>query len=408
MNDFRGPIHLPGDDAYETERHTWSRRIDPRPAIVAEALSASDVRTAVLAAIERGMPFAVQSTGHGTHVPADGGLLLKTGRMAEVLVDPARRVARVGPGARWEEVIAAAAPFGLAPVSGTSTSVGVAGYTLGGGFGWLSRKHGLAADNLLRADVVTADGRLVSASARHNADLFWALRGGGPNFGVVTALEFRLHSLASAYAGVARFERERAYELLERYRDYARWMPDELNVSVVVTEDSVSVRGLYAGDAGRGRRALAPLFEVAGPPVEDTFAVIGYAGSGSIGGTAPRQFELFDALTDDVIDAVVETPLNAAEVRVWGGAIARCADPGAAAHRGVPFSITVDGHSDELAAYATGGSFLNFLGDPSQTERAFTAANWARLREIKRAYDPHNVFGLGHNVPPSVGVALAA
>ena len=134
-------------------------------------------------------------------MPADGGLLLKTSQMAEVLVDPERQTARVGPGARWGDVIAAAAPLGLAPISGSSTSVGVTGYTLGGGFGWLSRLHGFAADSLLRVDIVTADGRLVTATANRNADLFWAVRGGGANFGVVTALEFRLYPVAQRLRG---------------------------------------------------------------------------------------------------------------------------------------------------------------------------------------------------------------
>ena len=134
---LRGHVHLPGSDSYDSERATWSGRIDPRPAIVAEALTPADVRAAILTAQEHDLPFAVQATGHGTLVPSDGGLLLKTSRMAEVLVDPARQTARVGPGARWGDVIAAAAPFGLAPLSGTSATVGVTGYTLGGGFGWL-------------------------------------------------------------------------------------------------------------------------------------------------------------------------------------------------------------------------------------------------------------------------------
>ena len=198
---FHGPLHLPGEAAYDAHRATWSGSIDPRPAVVAEASTASDVRAAVLIAREHGLPFAVQATGHGTHVPADGGLLLKTSQMAEVLVDLDRRIARVGPGAQWGDVIAAAAPCGLAPVTGSSPTVGVAGFTLGGGVGWLSRKLGFAADNLLRVDIVTADGRLVRASANEHADLFWAVRGGGGNFGVVTALEFRLHPVTSDLRG---------------------------------------------------------------------------------------------------------------------------------------------------------------------------------------------------------------
>ena len=153
-------------------------------------------------------------------------------------------------------MIAAAAPLGLAPISGSSTSVGVTGYTLGGGFGWLSRKHGFAADSLLRVDIVTADGRLVTATANRNSDLFWAVRGGGANFGVVTALEFRLYPVAQVYAGTAVFPLERAAATLVRYRDWAASQPDELNVSVVVTADALAIRGLYAGSENDARRAL--------------------------------------------------------------------------------------------------------------------------------------------------------
>lgn len=341
-------------------------------------------------------------------MPSDGGLLLKTGQMAEVLVDPGRQIARVGPGACWGDVIAAAAPFGLAPVSGTSMSVGVTGYTLGGGFGWLSRRYGFAADSVLRVDIVTAGGRLVTATADRNADLFWGVRGGGANFGVVTALEFRLYPVARVYAGTALFPVERAAETLARYRDWAGTQPDELNASVVVTKDALAIHGLYAGEADDARRALRPLWEVAGTPLADDFQVMGLADTGSIGGTAPRQFDLFADLPDELIAAVVDAPANAVEVRHWGGAMARPdVDAGPVGHRDVPFSITVDGPpeaAEGLAPLATGGSFLNFLGDPERTHTAYTPANWELLRGLKRVYDPDNVFGLSHNIPPAVAV----
>jgi FAD/FMN-containing dehydrogenase len=162
--------------------------------MIVEATTPSDVRTAVLAAREQDLPFAVHATGHGGAMPdGESTVVVTTSRMGGVLVDPERRVARVGPGTRWAEVIAAAAPFGLAPLSGTSPTVGVIGYTLGGGMGWLSRRFGFAADSVLRAEIVTADGDLRTVSADREPDLFWAIRGGGANFGAVTALEFRLH-----------------------------------------------------------------------------------------------------------------------------------------------------------------------------------------------------------------------
>jgi FAD/FMN-containing dehydrogenase len=404
---FAGAIHLPGDAEYDTERATFSGAIDPRPAIVAEAQTPADVRAAIVTAREHDLPFAVQATGHGTHVPADGGLLLKTSRMAEVLVDPDRRVARVGPGARWGQVIAAAAPFGLAPISGTSTSVGVAGYTLGGGLGWLSRKHGFAADSLLRADVVTADGAIVTACPDRNADLLWALRGGGGNFGVATSLEIRLHPVTTVYGGAASYPLERAAEILATYRDTAAGRPDELTVTVVLTRDAVMLRGLYAGRADDAERALAPLTEAAGAPIASTWREMGYAETGTIGGTAPRHFERYDDLSDAVVAAAIDAAsrADAVEIRQWGGAMARpSADAGPVGHRDVPYSITVDGPSEAaapLAGHATGATFLNFLKDPARTRAAYTDADYAALQELKRDYDPDNVFSLGHTIAPA-------
>jgi FAD/FMN-containing dehydrogenase len=409
---FAGAIHLPGDAGYDAQRATWSGAIDPRPALVAEAETPADVRAAVVAAQEHGLRLGVQATGHGTHVPADGGLLLKTGAMAEVLVDPDRRIARVGPGARWGDVIAAAAPFGLAPLSGTSPSVGVAGYTLGGGLGWLSRKHGFAADSLLRADVVTADGAIVTADEDRYADLLWALRGGGGNFGVVTSLELRLHPVVSVYAGTSLHARDRAADVLAAYRDGAATQPDELTVTIVLTPEAVAIRGLHAGDPRDAERALAPLHEAAGAPLATTWRTMGYAETGTIGGTAPRHFERYDELSDDLIAAAIEAPADAVEVRLWGGAMARPgANAGPVGHRDAPFSITVDGSADAaapLARHATGGTFLNFLKDPARTQAAYAPHDYALLRELKAAYDPDNAFQVNHNIAPAHAAAMSS
>ena len=258
---FHGPVHLPGELAYDAHRTTWSGKIDPRPAVVAEASTPSDVRAAVLIAQEHGLPFAVQSTGHGTHVPADGGLLLKTSLMAEVLVDPDRRIARVGPGARMGDIVAAAAPFGLAPIAGSNPTVGVAGFTLGGGFGPLSRRHGFAADSLLRVDLVTADGRLLRASADEHHDLFWAVRGGGGNFGVVTALEFRLYPIETAYAGMLIWDRKDAEKVL---RAWARWAVDAPDA--VTTAFARSVASTAARSTASGSSANSSNWRGAVPP----------------------------------------------------------------------------------------------------------------------------------------------
>lgn len=370
-----------------------------------QATTPSDVRRAVLAARARGLRVAVRATGHGTLAePPSGTLLIDTSGMRTVLVDPDRRSARVGPGATWGEVIAAAAPFGLAPVSGTNATVGVTGFTFGGGHGFLSRKYGLGADNLVRADVVTADGELLTAREDRRSELFWALRGAGGNFGVATSLEVRLHPVREVFGGVARFDRGLAPHLLARFAEYA--MPDALNVSVVVTPDAVALRGVYAGGADDAWRALAPLFLA--EPFEDTFRAMPYAETGTIGGTAPRRFEL---MRDVPVDALLRTADTAAavEVKRWGGAIARGRTP--AGHRQVPFSVTVDGEDvAPLAPHVTGGSFLNFLKDTARTRDAYTPADHVRLVELKHAYDPDNVFGVGHGLvaAPLSGYAAAA
>ena len=364
--------------------------------MIVRANTPADVRGGVLMARRRGLRVAVRATGHGTFAePGPDALVIDTSRMRAVLVDPGRRTARVGVGATWGDVIEAAAPFGLAPVSGTSATVGVTGFTLGGGHGFLSRKHGLAADNLIRADVVTADGEVLTAREDRRSALFWALRGAGGNFGVATSLEVRLHSAHAVFGGVAQFDRGLAPHLLARFREYA--MPDALNVSVVVTPDAVALRGLYAGPADDAWRALAPLF--LDEPVRDTFRAMSCGETSTIGGTAPTHFAL---LRDVPVDAILRTAetSDAVEVKRWGGAIARSNTP--AGHRRVPFSVTVDGEDMRpLESHVTGGSFLNFLKDTSRTRDAYTAADFARLQDLKRAYDPDNLFGVGHNITPA-------
>ena len=376
--------------------------------MIIEATTPADVRDAVVTARTLGVPFAVYTTGHGGALPERAGedtdvVVARTSTMDGVLVDPDRRTAWVGPGTRWGAVIEAAAPFGLAPLSGTSPTVGVIGYTLGGGMGWLSRRYGFAADSVVRAEVVTADGELRTVSADHDADLFWALRGAGANFGAVTALEFRLHPVSTVYAGVATFALDRAADVLAFYRDTASARPDELTANIVLTKDSLAIRGMYAGPAEDARRALAPLWRVAGTPVTDGWRAMPYTRSGTVGGTAPHQFSLLPDLPDAVIAASIEAARSATvEVRLWGGALARpAADAGPIGHRDVPFSVVIDGPAAPvIEAHATGGSFLNWLHDRSRTHTAYTAGDLARLHDLKAAYDPANTFGLAKNLAP--------
>jgi FAD/FMN-containing dehydrogenase len=420
-----GQVYGPADDGYDERRRALNPAVEHRPMAVVEALCAADVRAAVEAARQQNLPIAVQATGHGTHAAVDGGILLRTGGMAAVLVDPDRRTARVGPGARWAQVLATAAPFGLSPLSGSSPSVGVTGYTLGGGMGWLARRYGLAADSAVRADVVTAEGRLVTATADRNPDLFWALRGGGGNFGVVTSLEFRLHPVASVFAGATYFPASGAGEFLSRYRGWAADAPDAMSTAVVLRTmpegDDVPpplrgrrvlmLKAMYAGPADAARRVLAPLWSAAGSVLYDDMRQMAYPDA-AMGGTAARYLDFFPGLTGPVIDVLVGLR-STVEIRHWGGAIARPGtDAGPAGHRAAPFSVIVDealpGVPETLRPHAIGGSFLNFLGDTRRTATAYTPEDHRRLRQVKAAYDPENVFRVGHNIPPAATASRRA
>ncbi|HEX6685647.1 MAG TPA: FAD-binding protein [Candidatus Limnocylindrales bacterium] len=390
-------ILLPGDDGFDAERRSLNPAVDAKPFKIIISGGTADVRTAIETARREDLPFAVQATGHGTHVPADGGLLLKTGSMARVLVDPDRRVAVAGPGARWSDVLAAAAPFGLAPLSGSSPSVGVTGYTLGGGMGWLARKYGLAADSVLRAEVVLADGRTVVASPDRHADLFWALRGGGANFGVVTRLHFRLYPVSQVVAGTVTLPRDG--ELIARYRDWASGAPEETSTALMVRPDGLMLKVMHAGPAVEARKLLRPFTSAA---TASDLRQIGYA-EAAMGGTPARYMDYLPALSDPAIAAILAVEASNVEIRHWGGAIARGTGP--AGHRDAPFTAIVDtpGVSEGLRPFGIGGTFLNFLADPSRVDTAYTAANLARLREIKAAYDPTNFFRVNHNITPSIG-----
>jgi FAD binding domain/Berberine and berberine like len=390
-----------------------------------EATGIADVQAAVRAAREEDVPLAVYSTGHGTHEPTDGALVVRTSGMAGVLVDPDSRVARVGAGATWGQVLAAAAPFGLAPLSGSSPTVGVAGFTLGGGVGWLSRKHGFAADHLLRAALVTADGELVIADADQEPDLFWAIRGGGGNFGVVTGLEFRLFPVKRVYAGTSYFDFERAPDALARYGEWIAEAPDELSTALLLTRmpDTpevpqrvrgrrvLAIRAIYAGDPAEAERLLAPLRAAAGPALVDGFRSVSYADA-RMGGTPPNKLDLLNGLPDALIGPLVQaiddegSPVTTVELRHWGGAMAHPPEgAGPVGHRDVPLSVIADAeHPDlveALGPWATGGSFLNFVKDTSRTATAYTLEDHARLREVKADWDPGNLFCFGHNIPPA-------
>ncbi|TDD23937.1 FAD-binding oxidoreductase [Kribbella turkmenica] len=401
---FNGAVRRPGDPEYDVQRKSVIPTVDARPLVVAEASVRTDVQAAVRTARAYGLPIAVQATGHGTRVPADGGILLKTTPMASVLIDPERRIAKVGPGARWGAVLDAARQFGLAPLSGSHRDVGVTGYTLGGGVGWLARRYGFAADSVIRAEVVTADGRFVTATVEQHPDLFWALRGGTGNFGVVTSLEFRLYPVRQVHAGIVYHGIDRAAGILRRYREWTATIPNELSTAVVLTKladgrPAVAIKVMHAGDAEVAEHLLKPLLEVAGPRLAGELATIEYADA-AMGGTPARHLDFLDDLPDTLIEALTtDESAPTVEIRHWGGAMAN-PGPGAGpvGHRGASYSLIVDREMPHLPN--SGRTFVNFLGDPDRADTAYAPADLCRLREVKRAYDPANVFHLNANIRP--------
>ncbi|MBO3746826.1 FAD-binding oxidoreductase [Streptosporangiaceae bacterium NEAU-GS5] len=405
-----GAVRLPGEPGYDEQRQALNPAVDAHPVAIVEAACPADVRAAVATAAEHGLPVAVQATGHGTHVPSDGALLVRTTAMAAVLVDPDRRIAKVGPGARWGQVLAAAAPSGLAPLSGSSPAVGVTGYTLGGGLGWLARRHGFAADHVTRAEIVTAEGRQLTVGPDQHPDLFWAIRGGGGNFGVVTSLEFRLHPVSQVYAGITYFEY--SDDAVAAYRDWTATIPETTSTALMLTaipdgpfqgRRVVGVKVMHQGDAEEAGRILRPLRAALGPVVEDRTQVIAYRDA-AMGGTPARHLDLFETLPDAVVAPLAEAGRTATvEIRHWGGAIARGQAP--VSHRATEFTVIVDaqvpGVAEALRPHASGGSFLNFLADPARTTSAYATGDLRRLADIKRTYDPANVFRVGHAIAPT-------
>ena len=401
-----GRVVTPSDPDYDAVRQVFNLTADLHPAAVALPRDASDVIAAVDYARANGLRVAPQATGHNGAAfgSLDDALLVDVRELQEISIDIAARRVRVGAGVKWERVVPQLSEHGLGALHGSSPDVGVTGYTLGGGLGWLARRHGLAADSVLRARVVTANGDLITADPDRHADLFWALRGGGGSFGVVTDLEFRLYPVSRVYAGAVTFGRERAAETLTCYRRWSEQVPDEMSTAILLGRDgTLTVKAMYAGDPADGRRLLEPLFAVAGAARSDTMRVVDYARA-AMGGTPARTFDQVRTLDDGLLSALVDEPGTTVEIRHWGGRIAR--DTGAAAHRDAPFSVILDAAPSARVTAALGGSgigssFLNFLSDPSRVATAFTPANWAALCRVKAAYDPDAFFGAGLTIPPA-------
>jgi len=446
---LRGSLCLPGDVGYDEARTIWNAMIDRHPAAVVRAAGADDVVTTVRLAAQRGLLLSVRGGGHNIagNAVCEGGLMLDLSRMSAVRVDAAARTARVEPGARLADLDAATQAFGLATPLGINSTTGVAGLTLGGGFGWLSRKYGLTVDNLRSADVVTAAGELVRASATSHPDLFWALRGGGGNFGVATAFELGLHPVGPQItAGLIVHPFSRARAVLAEYRGLVDKAPDELSCWVVMRKAPplpflpVSVHGTeilvlalcHVGDVTAGAEAVAP-FRAIGRPIADVVGPTPYAGwqtafdplltPGARNYWKSHDFvELADGLLDVLLAAVPRLPSPECEIFVGnlGGAINRVpADATAYPHRNVNFVMNVHTRwrepaddaaciawtralHDAVAPFATGGVYVNFMPqDESARVRAGAyGPNYEQLARIKARYDPANLFRMNQNVTP--------
>jgi FAD/FMN-containing dehydrogenase len=448
---LRGAAVLPGEDGYETARTIWNGMVDRRPGLVVRCLGAADVINAVALARDHRLLVAVRAGGHNIagNAVSDGGLLIDLSPMKSVRVDPARRRARVEPGALLADFDKEAQAFALATPLGINSTTGVAGLTLGGGFGWTTRKLGLTIDNLLAADVVTADGKLVRASDEENPDLFWALRGGGGNFGVVTSFEFKLHPVGpEVLSGLIVHPLEKAGALLPEYRRIASEAPDELTAWVVMRKapplpflpaewhgkEVLIFAACYCGDIAAGEKAMAGL-RALGKPIADVVSPHPFAGwqaafdplltPGARNYWKSHDFaDLPDAAIATILEAVRTLPTPECEVFIAhvGGAMGRiAADATAWPNRKAHFVMNVhtrwrEAREDETCIawarrlfdkttpFAAGSVYVNFMPEDEgdRVEKAY-GANYRRLAEIKRRYDPRNLFRMNQNIRPAAG-----
>jgi FAD/FMN-containing dehydrogenase len=435
MDRLDGQLLRPGDDGYDQARTVWNARIDRRPRLIAGCATARDVVTAIRAARELDLEIGVRCGGHGIGglaVP-DGGLMIDLTRMGRVRVDPVRRRAQVQGGALLGALDRAAQRYGLATTAGNVSHTGVGGLTLGGGMGWLARQYGLACDNVVSFEVVTADGDVVAASPSENPELFWALRGGGGNFGVVTRFDFRLHEIGTrALSADFSFPLEQAAAVLRGWRDLNVTAPRQATFTAGFgAERSVRAGFVWVGDPDQGRRLL-PALRALGRPAAEHVTELSYLDLQSRDDTpqghAGRRYwkgHYLHTLPDAAIDALVaardtDRPLPAVSLQAYGGAIA--AVPGedtAFSHRETMFEYvtatgwTDPGEDDERVAAVrrsaaaiepfAGGLYVNVVNDegPSALRRAYSPGQLARLTAVKNAYDPGNIFHLNHNIRPS-------
>lgn len=443
-----GELLIPGDAGYAAAQQSWNLSFQQVPALIVKAKSASDVADAVRFARQHGLGIAVQGTGHGVGRTADGAVLINMAEMNHAFVDAESRTAWIEGGAKWKDVLEKSVPYGLAPLLGSSPYVGVTGYTLGGGMGWLARKYGMAIDAVNWFDVVTPDGHLLRASANEHAELFWALRGGGAgNLGVVVAMEVNLYPESNVYGGNLLYPATMAREVLVKFGEWVKDHPENLTAAVTIMhyppfpqipeflrgQSFVQIRGLYAGPAEEGQPYIQEWLDWA-EPVANLWRPMPFAEIATVSNDPidPVPGKATGAwlreLSDDAIDTILRflfvqdgpPPLLFAEIRHAGGAVARVAKTATAySSRDAHFlfetvGITptpeahqlVAGYQAEFKAQlgdALAAPYLNFTEGHERREAtriAFSAENFRRLQAVKAEYDTDNHFDYGFDVPP--------
>ena len=449
----RGPVIRPNDAGYDAARAVWNGMIDRYPALIVRCMGVADVIAAVRFARQQGLTIAVRGGGHNVagFSTCDDGIVIDLGPMKGVHVDPRAMTARAQAGLTWGEFDNETQAFGLATTGGLVSTTGLAGFTLGGGIGWLLRKHGLTIDNLLGIELVTADGELVNASATENPELFWGLRDGGGNFGIVTSFEFRLHPVGPLVLGGALFYTlDQAPDLVRQYREFVQSASDELTTLLafltappepfmpaeLVGKQLVAVALCYTGDIERGQQAIAPLrssvkpgVDVAGP-IPYTILQKMFDASAPHGIRSYRTTAYLDELSDPIVETLLQSaqklgdlaPFSAIHVHHSGGAVRRALGGETAfGRRDAQFVLNfpacrmdpeqdaahiawVREGFDAVSRFSGAGAYLNFLGGDDGEDRvraAYGEATYARLAALKREYDPENIFHLNQNIRPA-------
>ena len=434
-----GALLCPDDDHYETARRVWNGMINRKPSLIVHCAGVADVINAVNFASTHHLLVSVRGGGHNVtgNSVCDGGIVIDLSGMKGIRVDPVKRTAWAEAGLTLGEFVRESQAFGLGTTVGTVTTTGLSGLTLGGGMGWLMGKYGLAIDNLLAVDLVTADGQMVRASASEHPDLFWGVRGGGGNFGIVTAFQFQLHPVGLLLAGMVVHPLSKAQEVLRFYREYSRTAPDELTAyaALVTTPDglpAIAIVLCYCGPLDEGERLVEPVRKF-GPPLADQIGPMGYFDLNSMldaafpaGRSCYEKASTFKALSDEAIETIADygaaftSPFSAVLIQHVHGAASRVGPSETAfAQREESYVMNMIALWDEGEAnahigwartfwtavepFAASGVYVNYLGNEGEERiRASYGANYSRLVTLKNTYDPTNLFRMNQNIKPAL------